>query len=369
MKVPILDLMAQFREIDAELRAAVERVLFSQHFILGPEVEALETEIAGFCGVEHGIAVSNGSDALVATLMALNIGPGDEVIVPTFTFFATAGAVSRVGATPVFVDILPDTFNIDPDSFAGAITAKTRAIIPVHLFGHCADMESLKSLASDHGIVLIEDAAQAIGATLNGRPSGSFGLAGTLSFYPTKNLSAIGEAGMILTNDDELAVKLRIVRNHGQGEQYRHDVVGGNFRMDAIQAAALRVKMLRLIDWTEQRRRNARRYDDALRNPHVELPVTREGCKHVYHQYTVRSKYRDALRLHLTECGVGSGIYYPIPLHLQPCYANLGYPQGAFPVAEKACAQVLSIPVYQGMTRDQQDHVIESINSFEVDST
>ncbi len=364
MKVPLFDLIAQFRTVETELRSAIDHVLASQEFILGSEAAALEAEIAGFCGVAHGVGVSNGSDALVATLMALGIGAGSEVIVPTFTFFATAGSVSRVGARPVFVDVLSDTFNIDPDAVAAAITENTRAIIPVHLFGQCADMEPIQAIASRRDLHVIEDAAQAIGATYTSRPAGSFGAAGTLSFYPTKNLSAIGEAGMIVTDDAALADALRQIRNHGQGERYYHHRIGGNFRLDGIQAAALRVKMRRLVEWTDARRRHAARYDEALRGTSVVPPPVHPSCKHVYHQYTIRSTQRDTLREHLTAASIGSGIYYPLPLHLQPCFSDLGYKPGQLPVAERAAQEVLSLPVYPEMTTAQQDYVIETIRQL-----
>ncbi len=364
MKVPMLDLRAQLLAVEPELRSAVDAVITSGIFILGPEATALESEIAALSRTRHGIGVSNGSDALVAALLALDIGEGDEVIVPTFTFFATAGSVSRVGGKPVFVDIQPDTFNICPDAVAAAITPRTRAIIPVHLYGQCADMAPILDLARRHHLAVIEDAAQAIGASRDGTPAGSFGDAGTLSFYPTKNLSAIGEAGMVLTGSDDLAEKLRIIRDHGMKPQYHHHRIGANFRLDAIQAAALRVKLKRLQGWNDARRARAARYDAAFQSTDVVAPPVRPGCHHVYHQYTVRVDQRDALRAALTESGVASGIYYPIPLHLQPCFADLGGSPGQFPAAERACAEVLSLPIFPEMTEQQQDHVIASILRF-----
>ena len=364
MKVPLIDLTPQVRATEAELREAIERVLGSRAYILGPEVESLEGEIAATCGVRHGIGVSNGSDALVATLTALGVGADDEVVVPVFTFFATAGAVARVGARPVFVEIEPETFNIDPDALADVITERTRAIIPVHLYGQCAPMDRITSIAGERGIPLIEDAAQAIGATYRDRPACSLGTAATLSFYPTKNLSAIGEAGMVLTDDDDLADRLRSIRNHGQGERYEHHWLGGNYRMDGIQAAALRVKLHGLADWTRQRRELAARYDEALGDGCVTTPVVRDDCGHVYHQYTIRSRQRDALRKHLADAGIGTGIYYPLPLHRQPCFAYLGCPADAFPVADRASREVLSLPIFPGLTADQQGHVIESTRAF-----
>ncbi|UCD28677.1 MAG: DegT/DnrJ/EryC1/StrS family aminotransferase [Planctomycetota bacterium] len=364
MKVPLLDLAAQFRTVEAELREAIDRVLVSQQYVLGPEAQALEAEIAEFCGAKHAVGVSNGSDAIVAALMALNIGPGDEVIVPAFTFYATAGSVERVGAKPVFVDILADTFNIDPDAIPDAVSDKTRAIIPVHLYGQCAEMDRIMAVADRHKLAVIEDAAQAIGAEYNGKGAGNFGNAGTLSFYPTKNLSAIGEAGMVLTNDAKLADELRCVRLQGQTSSYEHARLGANFRIDGIQAAALRVKLSWLNQWNENRRKHAARYNEGLQNSVVITPPVNEACKHIYHQYTIRSPKRDKLRAHLNDAGIGSGVYYPIPLHLQPAFIGLGYKRGSMPVAEQASEEVLSLPVFPEMTAEQQDYVIETINQF-----
>jgi len=363
MKVPFFDLGAQFRTVEADVRAAMDRVLASQGFILGPEVEALEAQVADYCGVRHGIGVSNGSDAIVAVLMALDIGPGDEVIVPAFTFFATAGSVARVGARPVFADILSDTFNIDPDAVADAVTERTRAIIPVHLYGQCADMDRIMAIADRHRLAVVADAAQAIGASFNDRPVGSLGHAATLSFYPTKNLSAIGEAGMVLTGDDELAGAVRMIRHQGQSSQYEHERLGANFRLDAIQAAVLRVKMAKLGQWNDARRGHAARYDEALRESCVRPPAVDGRCRPVYHQYTVRSPKRDPLRAHLADAGIGSAIYYPVPLHLQPAFRHLGYQRGAFAVAERAADEVLSLPIFPEMTAAQQEHVIETIRA------
>jgi dTDP-4-amino-4,6-dideoxygalactose transaminase len=364
MKVPMIDLSRTHQALFSELRLAMDRVLSTSGFILGPEVEALEAEVAAFCSVRHGVGVGSGTDALLATLMALDVGPGDEVIVPAFTFFATAGVVARVGARPVFVDIEPDTFNMDPSAMQAALTERTRAIIPVHLFGQCADMDRILPAAEKRGVPVIEDTAQAIAATCRGRPACSFGKAAALSFYPTKNLSAIGEGGMVLTDDEELAATLRCVRNHGQGKQYEHHRIGGNFRLDGLQGAALRVKLRRLPEWTQMRRELACRYDGGLADSSVTPPPVRPECVHVYHQYTVRSPRRDALRAHLNEAGIGAGVFYPIPLPHQPCFAYLGHRQGEFPVAERATAEVLSLPVFPGMTRQEQDYVMETIRSF-----
>jgi dTDP-4-amino-4,6-dideoxygalactose transaminase len=364
MRVPLLDLAAQFRTVESDVRAAIDRVLRTQGYVLGPEVEALETEVAKVCGASHGIGVSNGSDAIVAALMALDIGPGDEVIVPVFTFFATAASVSRVGARPVFADILPETFNIDPDAIAAAITPRTRAVIPVHLYGQCADMDRILAVADRYGIPVIEDAAQAIGATYKGRPAGSFGKAATLSFYPTKNLSAIGEAGMVLTSDDRLAATLRVVRHQGQTSEYEHGRLGANFRMSAIQAAALRAKLPHLHEWNQGRRQKAARYDATLSGNCVTPPPRDPRCAHIFHQYTIRSPKRESLRTRLTEAGIGAKIFYPIPLHVQPCFRDLGFKPGQFPVAEQAAKEVLSLPVFPEMTDEQQDYVIAAIRQF-----
>jgi dTDP-4-amino-4,6-dideoxygalactose transaminase len=364
MKVPLLDLAAQAKSVDVEVKRAVLAVLDSQRYVLGPDVEALESEMAAFSGVKHGVAVRNGSDALIVSLMALGIGPGDEVIVPTFTFFATAGSVARVGAKPIFVDILPGTFNIDPAAVAAAVTPRTKAIMPVHLYGQCADMDQLAAIAKRHNLAIVEDGAQAVGAKRNDRGIGSYGTMATLSFYPTKNLSAVGEGGMVLTHDDALAQRLRCLRNHGQTNQYEHAFIGGNFRLDGIQGAALRVKLGKLPAWNDGRRKNAARYDEGLAGSSVVTPPVEACCHHVYHQYTIRSPRRNALREHLTANEIASGVYYPLPLHLQPCFAYLGRRRGELPVAERASEEVLSLPIFPEMSRAQQDFVIETIRAF-----
>ncbi len=364
MKVPLLDLGAQNRELEAEIRQAIDRVLESHAYVQGPEVAALESEVAALCGVPSAVAMSSGTDAILASLMALGIGPGDEVIVPTFTFFATAGCVARVGAKPVFVDILPDTFNIDPAAVEAAITPRTRAIIPVHLYGQCADMDRLGEIARRLGLIIIEDAAQAIMARFRGASAGSFGRSCALSFYPTKNLSAMGDAGMILTVDEALAEKLKFIRDHGQNPRYYYHFIGGNFRMDGFQGAVLRVKLKRLAAWTAARRVRAARYDRELQGTAVRLPLVDPRCEHVYHQYTLRCERRDALQKHLADAGVGAAIFYPLPLHLQPCFATLGYQEGACPVAERVAKEVLSLPIVPEMTEAQQSHVIETIRKF-----
>ena len=360
----MLDLAAQARSVDAEVKAAVMRVLDTQKYVLGPDVEAFESEMARFSGVQHAVAVRNGSDALVVSLMALGVGPGDEVIVPTFTFFASAGAVARVGAKPVFVDILPGTFNIDPQAVEAAVTPRTKAIMPVHLYGQLANMETLGKIAARHQLAVVEDGAQAVGAKRNDRGLAAYGTCATLSFYPTKNLSAVGEGGMVLTNDAQLAARLKALRNHGQTGTYEHQWIGGNFRLDGIQGAALRVKLGKLPEWNEGRRRNAAAYEQGLAGGKVTTPPAEACCHHVYHQYTIRSQRRDALKEHLVKAEIGCGVYYPLPLHLQPCFAYVGGKPGQLPVAEQACREVLSLPIYPEMTREQQSHVIETINAF-----
>jgi dTDP-4-amino-4,6-dideoxygalactose transaminase len=363
--VPLLDLDAQYRPIRDELIAAVTRVCDSQRFILGPEVEALERELEYAIGVSHAIAVSSGTDAILATLMALGVGSGDEVITPTYSFFATAGCVARVGATPKLVDIDPATFNADPGAVAATITAKTRAIIPVHLYGQMADMGALLEVASEHGIPVIEDACQAIGATCNGRRAGTLGVAGCFSFFPSKNLGAFGDAGLVTTNDSALAHELRLLRNHGAEPKYLHKRIGGNFRLDALQAAVLRVKLPRLDRWTEARRANARRYDELFAaadlTARVVLPRELPGCRHTFNQYLVRVPDRDRIRAYLSEQGIGTEIYYPVPFHLQACFATLGYSRGDFPHAEHAAETALALPIYGELTPEQQQAVVSAL--------
>lgn len=368
MQVPLLDLAAQYAPIRDAVVEAVTRVVDTQRFILGPEVEGFEAEVAAYLGARHAIGVSSGTDALLVAMMALELGPGDEVIVPTYSFFATAGCVSRVGATPVLVDIDPVTFNLDVDAVRRAVTARTKAIVPVHLFGQAADMAPLLALATEHGLSVIEDAAQAIGATWEGRALGTLGRFGCFSFYPSKNLGAAGDAGLVTVQDDEMADRVRLLRVHGAQRTYHHERVGGNFRMAAIQAAVLRVKLQHLEAWTEARRRNADRYRQlfaalAPAAP-VALPVEQPGCRHIYNQFVIRAEQRDALRDYLRAHGVGCEIYYPVPFHLQPCFAYLGVPSGALPVAEHAAAETLALPIYSELTEAQQQYVVETIAAF-----
>jgi dTDP-4-amino-4,6-dideoxygalactose transaminase len=363
MKVPLLDLTAQYAGVRDEIRAALDEVLDEQQLILGKHVERFEAELASFCSTKHALGVSSGTDALLASLMAMGIGPGDEVICPSFTFFATAGAIARTGAKPVFVDIEPDTFNIDVSKIASAITSKTRAIIPVHLFGQMAKMEAIQPLAVSHKLAIIEDAAQAIGATRHGKLAGSVGTVGCLSFYPTKNLGAIGDAGAILTNDSALFEQCRKVRVHGSGHTYFHETIGGMFRKSAVQAAALGVKIKRLCEWNDGRVRNAKRYNELLAGANVVTPTVDEGNFHIYHQYTVRVQNRDAVKQKLADAGVGSGVFYPLGLHLQECFKYLGYGAGDMPETERANREVLALPIYPELTDEQLVHVAKTLRS------
>jgi dTDP-4-amino-4,6-dideoxygalactose transaminase len=360
--VPQFDLTAQYAAIGAEVRAAVERVLASQHFILGREGSALEGEIAGLCGVAHGIGVASGTDALILALRACGVKPGGEVILPAFTFVATCSAVSALGATPVFADIRPDTYNIDPAEIARRSTPLTRAIIIVHLYGLAADMDPILSFARRKNIPVIEDNAQAIGATYKSRRTGSFGDAGCFSFYPTKNLGAYGDAGMILTNSAEIEARIRTLRNHGQTGKYVSAEPGWNSRLDEIQAAILRVKLRHLSEWQRARQAHAAEYHRLLSNaPGLAPPITPDGCEHVFHQYTIRLERRDAVQRHLSEQKIGSSVYYPVPLHLQPLYASLGHKRGDFPHSERAAQEVLSLPMYPELRSDQIARVAEAV--------
>jgi dTDP-4-amino-4,6-dideoxygalactose transaminase len=366
--VPLLDLQAQYQPLRDEILAAVTRVCDSQRFIMGPEIDALEREMSQLLDVHHAIALSSGTDALLLALMALDIKAGDEVITSTYSFFATAGAIVRMGARPVLVDIDPATFNIDPDLIAPAVTPRTKAIIPVHLFGLGADLDPILHAASGAGVPVIEDAAQAIGATYKNLPIGAIGAFGCFSFFPSKNLGAFGDAGLLTTNDDVLAKRAKLLRTHGMSPKYYHHLVGGNFRMDALQAAVLRVKAPHLDRWTEGRRANAARYRELFRTADLEgritLPQEPADRRHIFNQFTIRTPDRDALKKHLDERGIGNEIYYPVPFHLQPCFANLGHRAGDFPHAERAAAESLSIPIYSELTIDQQETVVGTIAEF-----
>jgi len=369
--VPMLNLAANFEELRAALTRELLDVANSGLYVLGPKVAAFEAALAAYCGVRHAIGVSSGTDALLMAMMALAIGPGDEVIVPAFTFFATAGTVARLGARPVFADVDPHTYNIDVSQVERLITPRTKAVVPVHLYGQLADTRGVQAITGRHGIPIIEDAAQAIGAQEagpNGVRAGAIGEFGTLSFYPTKNLGALGDAGAVLTHDDGHAEVLRNLRVHGSGHTYYHERIGGNFRIDALQAALLTVKLQRLEDWTEQRRACAARYTTLLEAAglvpeHARPP--RELCgRHVYHQYVIRARQRDALMTFLRERKIGAAIYYPLPLHLQKCFAGLGYKVGDFPHAEQAAAEVLALPIYPELTEGQQQAVVTAITHF-----
>jgi len=363
MNVPLLDLTAQYAAIRDEIQAAIRTVCESQRFILGGTVEQFETATAAYCGAKHAIGMSSGTDALLAALMVACVGPGDEVIVPPFTFFATAGTVARLGARPVFVDIEPTTLNLDASKVERAITKKTRVIMPVDLFGQAAEMGAIGEIARRHKLPLIEDAAQAIGATHRGTRVGQLADITCLSFFPTKNLGAFGDAGMALTNDDAMAKSLRMTRVHGAETEYHHVFVGGNFRLDALQAAVLSVKLGHLENWIEQRRRNAARYSELLEGSGVTTPIELPHNRHTYHQYTIRipGGRRDAVYEGLKSAGVSSKIYYPVCLHQQECFKKLEYGRGDFPVAEKAASEVLSLPMYPELTEAMQRHVADQI--------
>ena len=368
MSVPLLDLEAQYTPLRDQLLAAVTRVCDSQRFIMGPEIEGLERELCALLGIKHAIAVSSGTDALLLALMALDIKAGDEVVTTTFSFFATAGAIVRVGAKPVLVDIDPVTFNIDPAQAAAAITPRTKAIMPVHLFGLAADMDPIMDAARGAGIAVIEDAAQAIGSSYRSRPLGTIGDFGCFSFFPSKNLGAFGDAGLLTTEDDALAERSRLLRTHGMKPKYYHHLVGANFRMDALQAAVLRVKAPHLAGWTRGRQANAARYRrlfrDAGLDTSVTLPAEPADRSHIFNQFVIRTADRDGLKRHLDAQGIGNEIYYPVPFHLQPCFADLGYRQGAFPLAERAALESLAIPVYGELTEAQQQTVVSAIGQF-----
>jgi dTDP-4-amino-4,6-dideoxygalactose transaminase len=373
MQVPLLDLKAQYLSIKAEVDAAIREVMESQHFILGPQVEQCEEAIARYSGCSDGIGVSSGSDALLACLMAENIGPGDEVITTPFTFFATVGAIARVGASPVFVDIDPVTYNLDARQIVSRVTPRTRAIIPVHLYGQMADMDTVMGVAEKHGLTVIEDAAQAIGAESNGKRAGSIGHYGCFSFFPSKNLGSAGDGGMIVTNDAQRADKLKCLRSHGSKPKYHHKIVGGNFRLDALQAAIVRAKLPFLDRWTADRQRNAKIYDQLFSE--AGLLTVREGSSYfslprvvtnrpIFNQYVIRVPRRDQLRAALHQRGIGTEVYYPVPMHLQECFAYLGVRVGEFPESERAAEETLALPIYPELLEPQLRYVVESIRDF-----
>jgi len=376
--VPLLDLKAQHATIREEVRDAIDRVVESQHFILGPEVEALEREVAEYSGCAHGIGVSSGTDALLVALMAIDLKTGDEVITTPYTFFATAGAVSRLGGKPVFVDIDPLTYNIDPARIEAALTSRTRAIMPVHLYGQMADLDPIVEIAERRGLYVLEDAAQAIGSEYKGLRAGSIGHLGCFSFFPSKNLGGVGDGGMVTTNDSELAHRVKLLRNHGYSPKYYNKVVGGNFRLDAIQAAVLLVKLRYLDQWTEARQRNAAVYRDlfgeaglsftidelSAGSNGVVLPFEAPNVRHIYNQFVIRSSRRDELMTHLKERQIGAEIYYPVPMHLQECFADLGYGKGNFLASESAADQTLALPIYPELTPEMLAAVVEAVAEF-----
>jgi dTDP-4-amino-4,6-dideoxygalactose transaminase len=361
MNVKLLDLTAQYPPLRDEIRRAVDEVFDNQALILGHHVEKFEKSLAAYCGTKHAIGVSSGTDALLCALMGIGIKPGDEVILPTFTFFATAGCVARLCAKPVFVDIEPDTFNIDPQKIAQKITQKTRAIIPVDLFGQLHNREAINQIAEKHGLKVIEDAAQAIGARRHGVRACAGVFAGCLSFYPTKNLGAFGDAGAICTDNDQFAEDCRLLRVHGSGHQYHHKFIGGMFRIAAVQAAVLSVKLPHLESWHNARRKNAALYDQLLAGSKVITPHIDEGNWSIYNQYIVRVPSRDQIKQKLQEKGVGSAIYYPIPLHLQECFAYLGHKPGDFPQSEQACKEVLALPIYPELPEEHLRYAAEQL--------
>lgn len=376
MGVPLLDLKAHHEPLHEEIMAALERTFRSQAFILGPEVGELEERVAAYCHTTCGIGVTSGTDALLIALMALGIGPGDEVVTTPYSFFATAGAITRLGAKPVFVDIDPTTYNIDPAKIGPVLSSKTKAIIPVHLYGQCADMEPITALAKRHNLSVIEDAAQAIGAEYrDGKRACSMGTIGCLSFFPSKNLGCLGDGGMVVTNDPELAERIRVLRVHGSQPKYYHRMIGGNFRLDTIQAAVLNVKLNYLDGWTKKRQRNAMRYNDLFEqsgllgrgNVRLPEPVYREsGVQHyhIYNQFVLRVEQRDDLMAHLRQKAIGAEIYYPVPFHLQECFRYLGYKESDFPESEQAAKETMAIPIYPELTLEQQTEVVQAVETF-----
>ncbi len=368
--VPLLDIGRENSALQAEIQAAIAEVCQSGSFVLGPACRSLEEQIAKLSGARFGIGCASGSDALLLALMALEIGPGDEVLVPSFTFFATASAVWRLGAKPVFIDIDPETFNIRPALVDAAVTPATKAILPVHLFGQAVDMPGIQQVAQEHGLAVVEDAAQAISAAYDQQPVGSWGAVGCFSFYPTKNLGGFGDGGMMVTSDEALAERLQRLRVHGMKPRYYHSEVGINSRLDSLQAAVLNIKLTQLGEWTTRRQQHAQRYSQLLReaglDQHLKLPRALPQVTHVWNQYTIRvgQGQRDALRSHLQAAGIGSEIYYPVPLHQQGCFESLGYRTGSLPETERTAGEVLSLPVFPQMTKQEQDTVVEQICRF-----
>lgn len=373
MAVPLLDLLPQYAPLQHEIEEAALRVLRSQQYINGPDVAELEKEVATYCGAKHCIGVSSGTDAILAVLMALDVGPGDEVITTPYTFFATAGCIDRLRAKSVFVDIDPVTYNIDPNAIERAITPRTKAIMPVHLYGQCAEMDPILAIAQKHNIPVIEDAAQAIGSEYKGRRAGSMGTFGCFSFFPSKNLGAPGDAGAVTTNDDRLAKLVKLIRTHGSEPKYYHKMVGANFRLDTLHAAVLRVKLKHLDSWTTGRQANAAFYTKAIEgNPvlrSVITPPTTVQSRHIYNQYVLRTADRDGLKDFLKVKNIGTEIYYPVPMHTQECFKHLGYHAGDFPHSEAAAAQTLAIPIYPELSMAQKQYVVDSLTAFAVEKS
>jgi len=364
MQVPLLDLKAQYAAIESEVLTAVSEVLASQRCIGGPKVAELEEKIAAVSDCKFAVGASSGTDAILNSLMSLDIGAGDEVITTPFTFFATVGCIARTGAKPVFADIDPKTYNINAELIESAVTERTKAIMPVHLFGQMADMDPIMQVANKYNLTVIEDAAQSITSTYKGEKAGSIGTVGCFSFFPSKNLGGIGDGGMIVTNDETLYNRLVTMRNHGSNPKYYHQFVGGNFRLDPIQAAALLVKLPHLNEWSEARRRNADYYEKRFAGTIVKTPYISPDCISIYNQYIIRVPKRDALLIYLRENNIGCEIYYPVPMHLQQCFRHLGYKQGDLPEAEKASKEVMALPIYPGLTDEMKDYVAETLLSF-----
>lgn len=368
MKVPLLDLKAQYATIRDEIEPVVKDVFESQYFILGPKVKEFEQEVANYCGADYATGCASGTDALLLALMALDIQPGNEVITSPYTFFATGGSIARLGAKIVFCDIKPDTYNLDPGHLDYLITERTKAIIPVHLYGLIAEMDRINEIAGEHSIPVVEDAAQAIGATVPYGRAGSLGTIGCFSFFPSKNLGGAGDGGMVVTNDQDIAERLGILRGHGSKPKYYHSIVGINSRLDALQAAVLQVKLRHLDSWSAARRANAYTYGRLFAgrdlSDKVTLPVIPDGYGHIFNQFVIRVKDRDVLREYLRENGVGTEIYYPVPLHLQECFAELGYHEGDMPESEDAAKTTLALPIYPELTGDMQEYVVETIDAF-----
>jgi len=368
MKVPLLDLRAQYNTIRDEIEPVVRDVFESQHFILGPRVKEFEDKITAYCGITHAIGCASGTDALTLALMVVDVHPGDEIITTPYTFFATGGSIARLGAKQIYCDIKPDTYNINPDGIESLITEKTRAIVAVHLYGLIAEMDRINDIARKHNLPVIEDAAQAIGAVSPGGKAGSLGTMGCFSFFPSKNLGGAGDGGMVVTSNDELAEKVRVLRVHGAKSKYYHSIVGFNSRLDALQAVVLQVKLKYLDKWSQKRRENAATYDRLFAEKGlldiVTTPVTPDGYTHIFNQYVIRVKDRDSLRKYITNQNIGSEIYYPVPLHLQECFAGLGYKKGDMPESEKAAGTSLSLPIYPELTDEMQEYVVNTIADF-----